>query len=133
MAKANPQMQKLLDQRARLAAEIEAMRNKLAGIDMAIVTLRGDVPDTGAGAPSPRPNVKGTMLSVIQEAGKAGVTASEVVERANAMGRALDRGSVSSLLSRFKREGLLTFDGARYFPAEPKDQPTVRLLKSIQA
>jgi hypothetical protein len=132
MAKANPHMQKLLDQRARLAADIEAMRNKLAGIDMAIATLRGNEPESGVSG-SPRANVKGTMLSIINDAGKAGVTASEVVERANAMGRSLDRGSVSSLLSRFKREGLLSFDGARYFPAEPKEPTNVRPIKSVFA
>jgi hypothetical protein len=46
-------------------------------------------------------------MEVIHEAGKGGVTAVEVVDRAAAKGRTLDRASVSSLLSRLKREGTL--------------------------
>lgn len=131
MAKSRESMQKLMELRERLVGEIsrhqqaiEALKNQLIGVDQAIKTVG---PDLGA---APRRNVKKTVMEVIHEAGKAGVTAAETVDRAAAKGRTLDRASVSSLLSRFKREGALTFDGERYFEASA--QPAEVPLKIVK-
>ena len=55
------------------------------------------------------------MLEIVQEAGKVGVTTSEVMSRAGAKGRVLKANSVASMLSRFKQDGALVFDGERYY------------------
>lgn len=132
MARNTENMQKLMELRERLSGEIgrhqqaiEALKNQLIGVDQAIKTLG---PDLGA---APRRNVKKTVMEVIQEAGKAGITASEAVDRAAAKGRTLERPSVSSLLSRFKREGALTFDGERYYSAASQAPETpFKIVKS---
>jgi hypothetical protein len=112
-------MQKLTELRDRLTADIgrhqasiEALRNQLLGIDQAIKTLGGDA--VGGGS-SRRTNVKRTVMEIVHDAGTMGVTAVEVVGRAQVLGRTLDKASVSSLLSRLKREGTLTFNGERYY------------------
>lgn len=135
----NAQMQKLLEARERLMADIkekergiEALKNKLLGLDFAIGTLSGG---SEGGAQRPRRNVKRTIMELINTAGDGGVTAAEIVQRAEALGRSLDRGSVSSLLSRFKREGVLRFDGERYYPvASPAPQePVLKVVKTGNA
>jgi len=128
-------MQKLVELKERYAATInqhqraiEALQHQLIGVDAAMKALGAD-----AGAiPAPRRNVKRTVLEVVQEAGKSGVTASEVISRAAAKGRALNAGSVASLLSRFKQDNVLTFDGERYYPAAPQapQEPPFKIVKS---
>src|ERR1700689_2984793 len=103
-------MQKLMELRDRLAGDIgrhqqaiEALKNQLLGIEQAVKTLGGK----GGGESCRRTDVKCTVMDVIHDAAKAGVTAVEVVDRAAAKGKCLDRASVFSLLSRLKREGTL--------------------------
>lgn len=116
-----------INQRER---ELEALRNKLKGIDAAVAALSGV---NLTQEPRRRtPNVKGTVMDLIIEAGRDGVTAHEIVERAAANGRQLDRPSVSSLLSRLKREGVLSFDGERYHPSsgsEIENSPTLKVVR----
>ena len=125
MPKVSANMQKLhslregvlveLRQRER---EIEALRNKLKGIEASIAALGGEQPIESRRR---NRNVKQTVMDLIIDAGQAGVTAGGVVEQAAIAGRQLDRPSVSSLLSRLKREGILSFNGERYFPASGKE------------
>ena len=135
MAKSRESMQKLTELRDRLRGDlerhlqtVEALRNQLIGVETSIKVVG---PDAASG---PRRNVKRTVMELVQEAGKAGITASEVVERAKSRGRDLDRASVSSLLSRFKREGALTFDGQRYFSTQPQaapQEPPLKIVKTV--
>jgi hypothetical protein len=127
-------MKKLTELRDRLIATIaqhqraiEAFQNQLAGVDAAIKAVSSE-----DGALPARRNVKRTVMEIVQEAGRAGVTSYEVVEKAAAKGRTLERGSVSSLLSRFKREGTLTFDGERYYQAAPHapQEPPLKIVKA---
>lgn len=130
------QMQKLMELRDRLGVTItqhqraiEALQNQLLGVDAAMKALGAE----GAMPPTPRRNVKRAVLDVVQEAGKAGVTASEVISRAAAKGRALNPGSVASLLSRMKQDGVLTFDGERYYLAGaqgPHQEPPLKIVKT---
>ena len=135
--KVNANMQKLHDLRDSLLAdisqrerELDALRNRLKGIDAAIAALSGN--DT---PPEPqrrnRRNVKQTAMELILEAGPAGVTAHEIVDRAAVLGRQFDRPSVSSLLSRLKREGILSFDGERYRPATSREIENSRTFKVV--
>jgi hypothetical protein len=115
-----------INQRER---ELDALRNKMKGIDAAIAAI------TGTNIPDPRRrtrrNVKGTVMDLIVQAGKAGVTAHEIVDQAAVGGRQLDRPSVSSLLSRLKREGVLSFDGERYYPVAGRDIENSPNLKVV--
>ena len=117
MASKKADMQRLLNQRDQLMREIEALRNKVAGLEMAIALLDAD---DGAGAkrsgrkPSERRSVKTVLLDLLEESGTTGLNASSAVEIANRRGITLGRGTVSSLLSRIKRDGVITFDGERY-------------------
>ena len=128
MGRTTANMQKLLDLRERQVSEIQdlqrkldAAKERLSGIEASIVALGGEIPVEGiSGQKSARRNVKKTVMAIVQEAGPAGVTASEVMDRAAAQGRELEKGSVSSLLSRFKRDGALTFDGERYRAASER-------------
>jgi CRP-like cAMP-binding protein len=130
MARNRESMQKLTELRERLAADInrhrqaiEALENQLKGVEQAIKAIGGE-----AHGSSRRTNVKRTVLGIIHDAGTLGVNAVEVVNSAAAKGISLDRASVSSLLSRLKREKTLTFNGERYVEAPPPE-PEVRLIR----
>ena len=129
-------MQRLDELRERLVAEIAAqertlyaLQNKLAGLDAARAAMAGELTGLKQASPPRRRNVTRTVMELIEAAGSAGVTANEVVERALGQGKELDRASVSSLLSRYKREGFLTFDGERYRAASPHGpQPSLKIV-----
>ena len=134
MARNKEQMQRLTELRERLGATIaqhqraiEAFQNQLLGVEAAIKALNAS-PGT---APPPQRNVKRAVLDIVHEAGRVGVTAAEVIDRAAAKGRELNPGSVASLLSRFKQEGALTFDGERYYQAAPSSlqDPPLKIVK----
>jgi hypothetical protein len=82
-------------------------------------------PRTRAG----RSNVKDAVLSLLQEVGVDGLNAALAVEKAHAKALTLDRGTVSSLLSRLKNEGVLAYDGRLYrlkeFATPPPPAPGV--------
>lgn len=105
-------MQKLQEARDKLAAEIEAKRHQLAGLDQALALLR-EGEDAESGKRS-RTATKSVTLALLQEYREAGLSSSEVVEIAKQRGQELDRPSVSSLLSRLKREGTLVLSGSKY-------------------
>ena len=66
-------------------------------------------------------------MDLISQAGDLGVIADEIVSNAVTMGRQLERGSVSSLLSKLKADGVLRFDGERYYPVRsgaPSPEPS---------
>jgi hypothetical protein len=62
---------------------------------------------------APRSNVKQAVLSLL-ERHPAGLNAAMAVEIAKEAGIQLERGSVSSLLSRMKNEDVVTYDGSVY-------------------
>jgi hypothetical protein len=63
---------------------------------------------------APRSNVKQTVLDMLERAGAVGINAAMAVEQAAQQGVSLERGTVSSLLSRLKNEGIVTFEGGVY-------------------
>jgi hypothetical protein len=135
MARITQQMQRLTELKERLTATIaqhqraiEAFQNQLLGVEASIRALNS----TAGATPPPRRNVKRAVLEIVQEAGTVGVTASEVMDRASAKGRTLNASSVASLLSRFKQEGILKFDGERYTLAAPQapQEPPLKIVKT---
>ena len=110
-------MQRLRAQRDRLLLEMEALRNKVAGIEMAMALLApGETSDmeTVAAPPRIRLSVKSFVLDLLSELGTLGVNAATAVEIGERRGVHLDRQSVSSLLSRLKNEGVVVYEGERY-------------------
>jgi hypothetical protein len=118
-------MRKLLELRDALKAEIEAKKMHLEGVEMAIRAADGDPPLLAIRANAVRPNVKKTLLTLLEEVGDDGLNAATAVELASRKGEKLERATVSSLLSRFKSDGLVSHDGGMYRlagGAKPEDK-----------
>lgn len=117
-------MQRLIAQRDQMLREIDALKNKVAGLEMAIALLENE----GANARTFRTkhSVKAVLLDLLREVGVTGLNAATAVEMANRKGITLHSGSVSSTLSRFKKDDVVEFDGERYrLPsAKSPDTPT---------
>jgi hypothetical protein len=117
MAGKSMSLTKLKLERAKMVAELEALKNKIGGLDIAISVLEGhsNASPTQVAVPTGRkPKTKKVVLDMLGEVGVDGLVATEAVERAASRGVTLERGTVSSLLSRFKRDGLVDYDGDRY-------------------
>lgn len=74
---------------------------------------------------APRANVKQTIIKLLEEVGDTGLNATTAVEMAEAKGIALNRGSVSSLLSRLANDKVVTYDGTVYRLAQPRTMPAL--------
>lgn len=109
--------------REKLIAEITALQNQLKAWDEAILMMEGTAP-TATPAPEIKQrgkNVKDTVISLVQNAGEGGLNVSALMEKAKDNGIHLDRGSVSSLLSRMKREKVFAMVDGRYFVPKPSE------------
>jgi hypothetical protein len=69
---------------------------------------------------SARGYVKKTLHALLVEVAGAGLNAAVAVQMAEQRGQVLDRGTASSLLSRWKRDGAVIHEGGKY---RLKDQP----------
>ena len=123
---------KVAEMRARISAEIQDLEQRLqeARVKLALCDeLLGE--DGGDPSGSRRRNTKKTVMTILTEADRAGVTPTEVVERAKAYSKALKLTSVQSLLSKEKAAGTLSFNGERYYVAgrEPPEVPPLRAVK----
>jgi hypothetical protein len=120
MAK-TPGMEALLQAKDRLEASMfrlfeqtEAIRNKIAGIELAISILeKGDQAAPEADHASAT-NLKVLMLELARDAGATGLNSNTAVELAKKRGIKLLRGSAASNLSRLKADGALIHDGTVY-------------------
>jgi hypothetical protein len=119
-------MKQLEELRDRIRQQIEALQQNLEGIEMSIRTLAGESAEKPVRARAARSNVKNAVLELLQQVKKNGLNASMVVDIwLEKKGEKLERGSVSSLLSRFKSDGAVVYDGKlyrlkEYAPAEPE-------------
>ncbi len=128
MSRRAEQMKRLREERQRLMAQMEALRNQIIGIDRAIAMLEG----TEYKAPEERQrdrahNVKDTVLGLLANAGVVGLSVNQVLDGALAKGIVLDRGTVSSLLSRLKRENTLDMKDGQYFVRPPAEGVSNRI------
>ena len=106
-------LQHLIDERDHLVAEMEALGNKIAGLEIAIKVISNE-PEH---APSPiagKGSVSETILSLLRESGETGLKPQAVIELAARRGIRLNRGSVYSLLNRMERAGTVVHEDARY-------------------
>lgn len=125
-------MQRVAEMRAQITAEINDLERRLqeAKIKLAVLNdLMGG--DAGDPARARRRNTKRTVMSIVTEADRNGVTPTEVVERAKAHNKELKLTSVQSLLSKAKAAGTLSFNGERYYVAG-KEPPPVPPLRAAQ-
>ena len=106
-------MKKMEALRDRIKAQIAELQQQLVGVEMAMRTMSGEA-TAPARARAPRSNVKNYILHLLEEAKSSGINAGMAVELAASRGDALERGSVSSLLSRLKTDGVVTYDGSVY-------------------
>jgi hypothetical protein len=81
---------------------------------------------------APRSNVKQAILDLLEKAGETGLNAATAVETAAKAGMTLERGTVSSLLSRLKNEGVVAYDGSVYrlMKHKPEAGPNVHPLRT---
>lgn len=80
---------------------------------------------------APRANVKQTVLDLLDQVGATGLNAVIAVEMAAKGGVTLERGTVSSLLSRLKNEGVVDYDNTVYRLKKFKvDGPNVHPLRT---
>lgn len=109
-------MKKLVEQRDKLLKEMEALRHKIEGLEMAISLVGGQTDEASIlrSGGKRRSNVKGLIISLLTEAGISGLNASSAVERADRKGVILDRASASSILSRMKADDIVIYDGQNY-------------------
>jgi hypothetical protein len=123
-------MQRLIDQRDQLLREIEAIRNKVAGIEMAISLLDGEAPSSGAKS---QRSVKAVLLDLLKEVGTTGLSAASAVEMANRRGITLHAGSVGSTLSRLKSMDIVVLQGNKYvlseFAPKEEDRPPLKVVE----
>lgn len=99
--------------RDQIKAKIAELQQQLAGVEMTIRVMRGE-PTTAPRPRAARSNVKNYILTLLEESGTVGLNAAKAVEIAEARGDTLERGTVSSLLSRFKADNVVTYDGSVY-------------------
>lgn len=106
-----------------LQAQIGELQQQLAGVELSIKALSDAAPMRSQGVMLlRRANVRWTLLELLQEQEEKGINAATAVELAAERNIKLERSTVSSMLSRFKKEGLARFDGSVYRPASPKAQ-----------
>jgi hypothetical protein len=131
MARTRADMQRLIDQRDQLLKEIEALRNKVAGIEMAISLLDGE---SATGSAKSSRSVKAVVLDLLKEVGTTGLNATSAMEMAHRRGITLHSGSVGSTLSRLKGLGVVVLQGNRYvlsdYAAKAEGRPPVALVQS---
>lgn len=96
-----------------LEVELASARAVLAALTSALARAE-DKTDPTVKKRAPRSSVKTTVLALLEQVGENGLNAGMVVEMARNHQIELDRGSVSSLLSRLKHDGAVTHEGDRY-------------------
>lgn len=125
-------MQRLAEQRDRLLADIEALRNKVVGIEMAMALIDNGPMEAASPARQIRLGTKSFILDLLTEVGTTGLNAVTALEIGQRRGVHLERQSVSSMLSRLKTDGLLVYEDHRYklakFASEDRDAPLLRAV-----
>jgi len=105
------------------APTMKDMQSRLDLIDREIEKLQAQkelILDMMGTTPEPeqararKGSVKKVVLELLEEAGERGLNAHMTINRAKEKGFDLERGSVSSLLSRLKSDGIVVYNGEQY-------------------
>jgi hypothetical protein len=130
MPRASPKMkanvQKLIEERDRLLAQMNGLKHKIEGIELAIQVLGRDDVSAKAADTSKRGNAKALLLDLLREVGTTGLNATSAVEMGARRGVKLERGTAASNLSRMKADNVVTYDGDKYrLPEFSRTKPGV--------
>jgi hypothetical protein len=117
---ASTALRRLISERDKLQAEIESLRYKIEGLEIAIKLVSEETPQTFFASES-RPGVTDTLVELLRTAGESGLKPREAIELAERHGKHLNRGSVYSLLNRMERTGVVVHENARYKLRETLD------------
>ncbi|WP_333830599.1 hypothetical protein [Pararhodobacter sp.] len=79
---------------------------------------------------APKGSVKTTVLELLEEVGAMGLNATAAVDLAEAKGIHLERGSVSSLLSRLKNDGVVSYNNDVYRLSPSASAPNVAHIRT---
>ncbi|MEM8978949.1 MAG: hypothetical protein AAGD04_05660 [Pseudomonadota bacterium] len=104
-------MPTISDMKTRLDS-IRREIEKLQAQEALLLDMMGEAPKTIKRAS--KGSVKSTVLKLLQEVERSGLNATTAVEIAKSQNIVLERGSVSSLLSRLKTDGVVVYDGSMY-------------------
>jgi len=124
------ELHKVQMQIRNLVGQEEALRLAISVVSDDVAIPDGSV----AGAPTHgkrRRPIKDMVLRFVTENADRGLVAAEIVEMAASAGVHLDRNSVSSLLSKFKKEGVLDHEGRVYRPAKTTQKAADRIFKEV--
>ena len=100
-------LQPLIDKRNEYELQLLALQSKIEAMNEAIEAMGGA--DSEPDKPK-RGEAKSMILKLIEEAGETGTDATKIVEVSQLRGLTLARTTVSSLLSRLKKEDTLYLD-----------------------
>jgi len=120
MSKA-PKMKDMRERLDSIRREIE----KLQAQESLLLDMMGEEPIKTATKRAPKGSVKVRVLELLESQGRSGLNAAKAVELSEANGDALDRGSVSSLLSRLKQDDVVVYDGSNYRLKKYTGMPTM--------
>lgn len=106
-------IQPLITRRDHLNAEMEALRNKIEGLEIAIKLIsEGAVQPAATNGRKVR--MSETIVSLLRDSGETGLKPKAAIELAARIGINLKRGSVYSLLNRMERAGVILREDAGY-------------------
>ena len=108
-----PKAPKVKDMKERLE-DIRREIGKLQAQEALLLDMMGKEPIEKTTKRAPKGSVKSRVLEMLETQGRNGLNAAKAVELSEAGGEPLDRGSVSSLLSRLKQDGVVAYDGKNY-------------------
>jgi hypothetical protein len=120
MARGSPKMkanvQRLVEERDKLLAQMTAIKNKIEGLELAIQLMEQEKGQTTIAETdtSKRGQAKNILLDLLREVGTSGLNATSAVEMAERRGIKLERGTAASNLSRMKADNVVNYDGDRY-------------------
>jgi hypothetical protein len=106
-------MQKVIEQRDQLQKQVEGLRLKIEGLNIAIELLNEGAPDESEQR-ARQEHVTDRLIELLREVGTKGLNARTVADIAADRGLPLKRQSVSSLLSRLKKDGTVVYENGRY-------------------
>jgi hypothetical protein len=124
------QTQPVRDKISELDRQIDDLQRKLSEalhgrrlLQEVLAAMVGEEPAQPEKARGRATNVKQVVLLVMERAGVAGLTSAEVLAAVQSEVPNAQRDTVSSLLSRLKKDGALAYVGVRYFDARyaPKE------------
>lgn len=98
----------LVAEKSKIMREIDSLLKKVEGLELSIGLLE-DSRETGK-----KEGVRDILLNLVNEAGDKGLNAPAAISAARDRGIKLHKPTVSSLLSRMKKDRLLSFDGNVY-------------------